>query len=151
MNEDVWGYPRPPRVEPCTRRVRVLAGGELVADSRRALRVLETSHPPGIYVPPEDVQMELLQPVAGKRTYCEYKGAAVYFDVNGCAAAAWAYPDPSPGFEAIAGHLSFYPSRVDECRLDEEVVRAQEGGFYGGWITGDLRGPFKGARGTLGW
>ena len=122
-----------------------------MADSQRAWRVLETSHPPGIYVPAADVRMELLDLVPGRRTVCEFKGEARYYDVCGRPAAAWAYDDPRPGYEAIAGHLSFYPGRVDECRLDDEVVVAQEGGFYGGWITRDIRGPFKGGPGTFGW
>lgn len=151
--ESVWDYPRPPRVEPCTRRVTIVHGGEVVADSVDALRVLETSHPPGIYVPPSDVAAHL-EP-SDRTTWCEYKGRAVYWDLHAggrvVADAAWSYPDPASGFEAIAGYLSFYPGRVDEARLDDEPVRAQQGGFYGGWITADVRGPFKGAPGTAGW
>jgi uncharacterized protein (DUF427 family) len=161
--ESVWDYPRPPRVEPCARRVRVVLGGETIVDSSAALRVLETSHPPGIYVPPADLTHGLrprvpmasaLRPV-GRRTVCEFKGTAVYFDVAGgervARAAAWAYPDPRPGFEALRDHVSFYPGRMDCCLLDEEQVGAQDGDFYGGWITADVQGPFKGGRGTLGW
>ena len=152
--ESVWDYPRPPRVEPCARRVRVVLGGETIVDSSAALRVLETSHPPGIYVPPGDVVAGALKPV-GQRTICEFKGTAVYFDVAGggniAKAAAWGYPDPRPGFEELRDHLSFYPGRMDRCLLDEEQVQAQEGDFYGGWITAGVRGPFKGGRGTLGW
>jgi uncharacterized protein (DUF427 family) len=151
--ESVWDYPRPPRVEACGRRVRIVHGGEAVADSANALRVLETSHPPGIYVPPEDVTARL-EP-SPRRTLCEFKGGAVYWNLHAggvvVADAAWSYPEPMPGYQAIAGYLSFYPSRVDEAWLDDERVRPQAGGFYGGWITGDVAGPFKGAPGTAGW
>jgi uncharacterized protein (DUF427 family) len=152
--ESVWDYPRPPRVEPCARRVRVVLGGVTIVDSIAALRVLETSHPPGIYVPPADVTVGALRPVS-RRTVCEFKGTAAYFDVAGgdrvAPAAAWAYRDPRPGVEALRDHLSFYPGPMDRCLLDEEPVTAQAGDFYGGWITADVQGPFKGGRGTLGW
>lgn len=140
-------------MEPCRRRVRIVHRGEVVADSTRAMRVLETSHPPGIYLPPEDVS-SVLEP-AERRTSCEFKGAARYWNLRAggdlVPDAAWSYPDPAPGFEAVAGYVSFYPGRVDEAWLDDERVRAQEGGFYGGWITADLVGPFKGGPGTAGW
>ncbi len=152
--ENVWEYPRPPLLVPCERRVRIVLGGETVADSTRALRVLETSHPPGIYVPPEDWAEGTLAPASG-RSLCEWKGVASYFDVRGGArvapAAGWAYPDPVPAFAALRDHVSVYPGRMDACFLDEEEVRPQEGSFYGGWITADLVGPFKGAPGTMGW
>jgi uncharacterized protein (DUF427 family) len=151
--ESVWDYPRPPRVEPCLRRVRIVHAGATVADTTAAQRVLETSHPPGIYVPPEAVLATLVG--SPTTSWCEFKGRAVYWNlvVGGTTVvdAAWSYPEPSPGFEAIAGHLSFYPGRVDEAWLDDERVRPQEGSFYGGWITDDVEGPFKGAPGTLGW
>ncbi len=152
--ENVWEYPRPPLLVPCERRVRIVLGGETVADSTRALRVLETSHPPGIYVPPEDWAEGALAPASG-RSLCEWKGVASYFDVRGGArvapAAGWAYPDPVPAFAALRDHVSVYPGRMDACFLDDEEVRPQEGSFYGGWITADLVGPFKGAPGTMGW
>ncbi len=152
--ESVWDYPRPPRVEPCRRRVRVIHRGATVADSKRALRVLETSHPPGIYIPPDDVAEDLLVPER-RTTICEYKGPARYWAVSVggevTPTAAWSYPKPWPGYEAIAGCYSFYPGRVDRCLLDDEAVEAQEGSFYGGWITADIVGPFKGGPGTLGW
>jgi uncharacterized protein (DUF427 family) len=141
-------------VEPCARRVRVTLGGVLVVDSTRALRVLETSHPPAIYVPPGDILPGALQPTA-RSTHCEFKGAARYFTVRAGGRtephAAWAYPSPARGFEALRDHVSFYPGRMDECRLDDEVVTAQEGDFYGGWRTADIVGPFKGGPGTWGW
>lgn len=151
--ESVWDYPRPPALVPCERRVRVLAGDVTVADSRRALRILETASPPTVYVPPEDVRRELLSP-AGGHSICEWKGRASYWDLEAgdrvVREAAWGYPDPVPAYAALRDHLAFYPGRV-ACFLDDERVRPQEGDFYGGWITDEIRGPFKGAPGTLGW
>jgi uncharacterized protein (DUF427 family) len=153
--ESVWDYPRPPAVVPCERRVRIELGGERLADSGRALRVLETSHPPTIYVPPEDVRSDLLVPSALGPTVCEYKGRARYVDAvvgdRRVQGVAWTYPEPARGYEALADLLCFYPSRVDAAWLDDERVQAQESDFYGGWITADIRGPFKGPPGTLGW
>jgi uncharacterized protein (DUF427 family) len=152
--ESVWDYPRPPRLDPCAQRVRVRLGGVTVADSTAAFRVLETSHPPTIFVPPRDLRPGALTPAHARRTLCEWKGLAMYWDVRAgdavAEAAGWSYPDPTPGWEAIRDHLSFYPSKL-ECFLDEERVRPQEGGFYGGWITDSITGPFKGPPGTLGW
>ena len=151
----VWDYPRPPAVAPCTRRARVELGGVTLADSTRALRVLETSHPPTIYVPRADVQMDLLRPGDARGTWCEFKGAARYLDaVAGdrvVRSVAWTYPDPAPAYAALRDHVAFYPGRVDAAWLDDERVSAQAGDFYGGWITAGLVGPFKGAAGTLGW
>ena len=153
--ENVWEYPRPPALEPCVRRVRVRLGGVTIVDSTSALRVLETTHPPGIYVPPQDIAPGALTSSTARSTLCEFKGSAVYFDVHGgdavVGAAAWSYPDPTAAYAALRDHVSFYPGRMDECLLDDEVVQAQEGGFYGGWITADIQGPFKGAAGTRGW
>ena len=149
--ESVWDYPRPPRLEPCARRVLIVHGGVDIADSRRALRVLETSHPPTIYVPPGDFADGVLKPSRTRRTLCEWKGLATYFDVAGERDAGWAYPNPVPAYAALRDHVAVYPSRMDACFLDDERVQAQPGDFYGGWITSDLEGPFKGARGTLGW
>jgi uncharacterized protein (DUF427 family) len=152
--ESVWDYPRPPRVEPCSRRIRVVVGGEVIADSSRAWRVLETSHPPVYCVPREDVRSGALEQT-GRRTVCEYKGVATYWTVRtpsrSVADAAWSYESPAPGYEAIAGHVAFYPGKVDACYVDDERVEAQPGDFYGGWITADVVGPFKGGPGTLGW
>jgi uncharacterized protein (DUF427 family) len=153
--ERVWDFPRPPAVEPLTRRVRVELGGEVLADSTAALRVLETSHPPTIYVPPADVRTALLRPSAGRGTWCEYKGAARYLDAvageRRAERVAWTYPDPTPGYAALRDHVAFFPGRVDAAWLDDERVEAQDGDFYGGWITADVTGPFKGAPGTTGW
>ncbi|MFQ6172234.1 DUF427 domain-containing protein [Oryzobacter sp. R7] len=152
--ESVWDYPRPPRVEPSPEAVEVWLGGERVASSHRCLRVLETSHPPTYYVPVEDVAPGALRPVAGS-TWCEFKGEAAYFDLTGggvvAPRAAWTYPRPSRGFEPLVGHVAVMPGAVDRCTVDGEVVLPQAGGFYGGWITGRVVGPFKGEPGTRGW
>jgi uncharacterized protein (DUF427 family) len=152
--ESVWDYPRPPKVEPDERRVRVVLGGVTIADTRRALRVLETSHPPAYYIPEGDVVEGALRPTP-KRTLCEFKGQAAYYDVAGggavARAAAWHYPSPAAGYEALAGHVAFYPGKMDACYVGDERVQAQEGDFYGGWITSDVEGPFKGGPGTSFW
>ena len=152
--ESVWDYPRPPRVEASQRLVRVEFAGELIAETARAYRVLETSHPPVYYIPPEDVRSEFLRPNR-RRTYCEFKGEASYYDlvVAGREAkeAAWYYSEPSSRYEALRDHLAFYPGRVDAAWVDDERVQPQEGDFYGGWITPEIEGPFKGAPGTGGW
>ena len=154
MTESVWEYPRPPRVEPSTRRVRVVFNGVTVAETTRALRVLETSHPPVYYIPPEDVRMDHVRP-SRRRTFCEFKGEARYYDleVGGRVVedAAWYYPRPVRAYEALRDHLAFYPGRVDACYVDDEQVQPQAGDFYGGWITSDITGPFKGGPGTAGW
>jgi uncharacterized protein (DUF427 family) len=153
--ERVWDYPRPPAVAPAPQTVRIELGGRRLAVSDRALRVLETSHPPTVYVPREDIDPALLTDSARGATWCEYKGRARYLDglVDGrrIEAIGWFYPEPSPGYEQLRGHVAFYPGRVGEAWLGEERVQAQDGAFYGGWITSDLVGPFKGAPGTLGW
>ncbi len=152
--ENVWDYPRPPALVPCERRVRLELGGVEIAASTRALRVLETSHPPTIYVPVADVAPGVLQP-SGNGSLCEWKGRAAYHDVVAGGATvrrgAWSYPAPTARFAALVDHVSFYPGRLDGAWLGDERVRAQPGDFYGGWITGDLRGPFKGGAGTAGW
>ena len=152
--ESVWDYPRPPRVESSARRVRVIVDGTVVADSRQALRVLETSHPPAWYIPREDVRMDLLRPTS-RQTTCEFKGQAGYFSIGAGGHerrdAAWSYERPLPGYEAIAHHVAFYPGRIDEAWVDDDRVMPQAGDFYGGWITPDVRGPFKGGPGTRGW
>jgi uncharacterized protein (DUF427 family) len=152
--ESVWDYPRPPRVEPTKKRIRVIVNGVVIADTTNAKRVLETSHPPTYYIPPEDIRMEYLTPTR-QQTFCEFKGGASYWTIKVgdrvCENAAWGYKAPQKGYEAIKDHLAFYASRVDECYVDDERVQPQEGDFYGGWITSDIVGPFKGAPGTWGW
>lgn len=154
QRESVWDYPRPPRVEPCARRVRVVVDGVAVADSTRALRVLETSSPPTIYVPPEDVLTEHMRPTEGK-TVCEFKGTASYHDVvvgdRVVESAAWSYRRPNERYAELRDHVAFYAGRVDEAYLDDERVEPQPGEFYGGWITAEIEGPFKGGPGTAGW
>lgn len=152
--ESVWDYPRPPRLEPVKARLRVVFADHVVADSMRGYRVLETSHPPTYYIPPEDIDQDVIEPATGS-SLCEYKGRASYWTLRvgerSAPRAAWSYPDPTLRFRPIAGHLAFYPGRVDTCLVNDEVVVVQEGDFYGGWITSNIRGPFKGAPGTLGW
>ncbi|MFP5253327.1 MAG: DUF427 domain-containing protein [Actinomycetes bacterium] len=152
--ESVWDYPRPPRVEPSDELVEVVLGGVVIASTRASYRVLETSHPPPYYLPREAFAEGTVRPAEGS-SYCEWKGAASYFDLVAgttvAARASWAYPEPTRGFEAIAGHLAVYPALVDRCTVDGEVVQPQPGGFYGGWITSRVTGPFKGGPGTRGW
>ena len=152
--ESVWDYPRPPRVEPVAGRVRVIFGEVVIADTHRARRVLETSHPPTYYIPPSDVRMEHLQKLT-RTSLCEWKGRAVYYtvEVGGrrAEAAAWGYPSPTEPFVVLKDHVAFYPSQVDACYVGEEHVEAQAGDFYGGWITSNIVGPFKGGSGTRGW
>jgi len=154
MKERVWDYPRPPRLEKTSRHLRVELAGVCLADTRSAFRVLETSHPPVYYLPPGDVSTAHLSAVPG-HSFCEWKGQASYYDiVVGDLVrprAAWYYPDPVPAFAGLRDHIAFYPSRVDACFVDGERVSAQPGDFYGGWITSDLVGPFKGSAGTHGW
>lgn len=154
--ESVWDYPRPPRVEPTGEHVVVEHHGRRVVDTRRALRVLETSHPPTYYLPVADIASGVLEPArSGRHTVCEFKGTAQYWDlvVGGVRVAevGWSYPRPRPGYEALVGHVALYPGRVDRVSVDDEVVQPQPGDFYGGWITSRVRGPFKGGPGTSGW
>jgi uncharacterized protein (DUF427 family) len=152
--ESVWDYPRPPRVEEVARRIRVVFNGALIADTVRAKRVLETSHPPVYYIPREDVRLEYLVEAAGS-SVCEWKGRAKYYtvvvDSRSAERAAWSYPEPEAAYGAIRDHLAFYAGPMDACTVDGERVEPQPGGFYGGWITADVVGPFKGGAGTTGW
>ncbi len=152
--ESVWDYPRPPRLEATQKRLRVVFAGVTIADTVAGYRVLETSHPPVYYIPLKDIQTRFLQREAGC-SVCEWKGEASYWTVvaggRKSPKAAWSYDAPTPAFVAIRGHLAFYASRVDECFVEEERVVPQPGGFYGGWITADIVGPFKGEAGSSGW
>lgn len=152
--ESVWDYPRPPRVEASGERVVVRLGGEVVADTRNALRVLETSHPPAYYLPRSAFAADALAPAAGS-SMCEFKGRAAYLDVRGGGSiarrAAWTYPAPLPGYAALIDHVALYSAAMDACEVDGERVLPQEGGFYGGWITSRVVGPFTGTPGTLRW
>jgi uncharacterized protein (DUF427 family) len=151
--ESVWDYPRPPLLEPDARRVEVRVGDTSIAQTSNAVRILETASPPTFYLPPADVRMDLLERAPGE-SRCEWKGVATYWDVvvagERLEAAAWSYPDPFPEFQAIRGFLSFYPARL-ACFVAGERVAPQPGGFYGGWVTRQLVGPFKGEPGTDGW
>ena len=155
--ESCWDYPRPPALEVSHETVEVVLGGVVVATTTRSWRVLETSHPPTYYLPREAFVDGALREAAGS-SFCEWKGQASYLDVLGgsdgavvASRAAWYYPDPSPRFVDLAGAVAVTPAAVDRCVVDGETVRPQEGGFYGGWITGDLAGPFKGIPGSMGW
>jgi uncharacterized protein (DUF427 family) len=152
--ESVWDYPRPPRLEDVEEKVKVVFGGVTVAYTTRAKRVLETSHPPVLYVPPEDIRTEHLRP-AGGSSLCEWKGMASYYDLvtdeRVAERAAWYYPDPVPAYASLKDYVAFYPSLMDGCWIGGQKVEAQAGDFYGGWITPNIVGPFKGGPGTWGW
>ena len=152
--ESVWDFPRPPAVQDCAARIRVEYRGKLIVDASSAKRVLETSHPPSYYVPPADIAEGVLI-ASERRSFCEYKGVANYFDVVvgdvTAKDAAWSYPKPTERFASIRDHVAFYAHLMDACYVDEELVQPQAGGFYGGWVTSKVAGPFKGARGTERW
>jgi len=152
--ESVWDYPRPPRLEDSAKRLQVILNGVVIAETRRAKRVVETSHPPAYYLPPDDVALRYFTPTK-RTTYCEFKGAARYYTIavgdvsvpNG----AWYYPDPSAAYGALRDYIAVYPGQMEACLVDGERVRTQAGDFYGGWITHEIVGPFKGESGTTGW
>ena len=152
--ESVWDYPRPPRLEPTPKHIQIIFNGAVVADTRRAVRVLETSHPPVYYIPLADIRAEYLKPGSGL-SFCEWKGEARYYtlEVNDRRAenVGWGYPNPTRDFAAIRDHVAFYAAPMDACLVDGERARPQPGNFYGGWITADVVGPFKGEPGTMGW
>lgn len=152
--ESVWDYPRPPVVLHVPQVIRVELGGVVIAESKRAKRVLETSHPPVYYIPPQDILADAVKLTVGS-SWCEWKGQAAYYDVEAGGLSvfrgAWAYPNPVPVYAEIEGYLAFYPDKMSACYVGDEKVQPQEGGFYGGWITSNLKGPFKGAPGTMGW
>jgi uncharacterized protein (DUF427 family) len=152
--ESVWDYPRPPRLEDSTQHIQIQFNDILLADTHRAKRVLETSHPPVYYIPPEDIQMAYLQ-LTPRSTFCEWKGRAGYYTLQvgdqRAENVAWFYPDPTPACAPSQNYIAFYPSRMQACFVDGELVTAQPGDFYGGWITSNIVGPFKGSVGTWGW
>jgi uncharacterized protein (DUF427 family) len=152
--ESVWDYPRPPRLEPVDKRIEIVFAGARIVDAPEGLRVLETSHPPVYYVSRSFVAPGILRPATGT-SFCEWKGRADYFDVvaNGRTAqrAAWRYRVPTEAFSPIAGFFAFYAGPMDQCAVGGAVVVPQPGGFYGGWITPGIVGPFKGDPGTMGW
>ena len=151
--ENAWDYPRPPALEPVRLPVQIVFAGQVIARTEAALRVLETSHPPVYYLPPDAFTSGILEP-AGGESFCEWKGIARYWDLRVGAhmaqRVAWSYPAPNPDFAPLRDHLAVYAGPMDECRVGDEVVTPQPGGFYGGWITSWVRGPFKGGPGSAG-
>lgn len=152
--ESVWDFPRPAVAQPIDVHLRIVLAGRTIAETRRGVRTIETSHPPTYYFPADDVAAEALRPAAGT-SFCEWKGYATYFDVVSGdlirTKAAWAYPDPTRSFAIIRDHVAFYAAAMDACFVDDELVVPQPGGFYGGWITSRVAGPFKGVPGSEGW
>ena len=151
--ESVWDYPRPPIARATDRQVLVRHGELTIADTRAAIQTLETSHPPTYYLPPPEVATDRLTP-SDHRSFCEWKGVATYWHLDTpdgrLTNVAWSYPDPTPGFASLRDHLAFYAEPFD-CSVAGERVTPQPGGFYGGWITPDLAGPFKGVPGSRFW
>ncbi len=145
--ESVWDYPRPPLLEDSSKHIQIELNGILIADTHRAKRILETSHPPVYYIPPEDIKMAYLIPTTHS-SYCEWKGTASYYTITvgtkSVPNAAWYYKQPDKKYAELAGYVAFYPSKMDACFVDGERVQAQESDFYGGWITNEITGPFKG-------
>ena len=139
----MWDYPRPPRLEDTPRHIRVVFNSVVIAETRRALRVLETSHPPSYYLPPEDVRMDYLRPTT-RHTLCEWKGQAAYYSVvvgdREARNAARTYPDPSPAYSRLKDYIAFYPQLMEACTVDGQAVRPEPGVFYGGWLTDDIVG-----------
>ena len=152
--ESVWDYPRPPAIRPDDRLVTVIFAGQEIARSSSAIRILETSHPPTFYIPPQEVHTSSLEP-SQQTSFCEFKGQAVYFDLRAgdrlSRVAAWCYPEPAAAYVSITGYYAIYSNKVDKCTVGGQVVKPQPGDFYGGWITPDVVGPFKGEPGTMSW
>ena len=153
--ESVWDYPRPPRLERVTKRIVVEFGGLVIADTTRAIRMLETSHPPTYYLPPADITEGVLVPSQRRGSYCEWKGNSLYWHVvtagKEATDCAWSYPDPFDEYAALQDHVAFYCAAMDRCLVGDAIATPQPGGFYGGWVTPDLVGPFKGDPGSEGW
>lgn len=152
--ESVWRYPRPAIAEPSRRRIHIEHAGIIVADTNAAVRTLETSHPPSWYIPPDAITPGLLRP-STRRSFCEWKGEARYWHVqiggHTFNDVGWSYANPTPAFAILRDHVAFYAAPFDLCAVDGERVIPQPGGFYGGWITSGLAGPFKGVPGSMGW
>lgn len=152
--ESVWDYPRPPRLEKFSGHVRIIFNNEVICDSNRACRILETSHPPTYYIPISDFVSDILQKTS-KQSFCEFKGMASYYHVvsKGKIAnqAAWGYLKPNSKYPELKDTVAVYAHMMDECYVNDEKVQAQAGDFYGGWITSNIVGPFKGGLGTWGW
>lgn len=152
--ESVWDYPRPPRLEEFRKPIQVIFNGVEIVNTTRTFRVLETSHPPVYYLPPEDILTEYLEKGTGQ-SWCEWKGRGYYYSLKVGEQIAqnvgWYYPDPTPAFTAIKNYVAFYAGPMDRCLVDGERVTPQPGNFYGGWVTADIVGPFKGIPGSMGW
>jgi uncharacterized protein (DUF427 family) len=150
----VADFPRPPAIEPVTRRMRIVLAGDTIADASTGWRILETTHPPTYYLPRSAFRAGALAE-STRTSFCEWKGIANYVSLSGGSRlerdAGWLYRDPNPAYLALRDHVAVYAGRMDACFLDDEQVIPQPGGFYGGWITGDLVGPFKGSPGTEFW
>ena len=154
--ESVWDYPRPPRLEATPAKIEIVFAGTLIASTTAAFRVLETSHPPAFYIPPGDIDPAFVRPSEGAgSSFCEWKGMATYYSARVGETVlnnvGWAYPTPTRNFALIANYLSFYAGPMDACYVDGEQIVPQPGGFYDGWITNNLVGPFKGIPGSMGW
>ena len=153
--ESVWDYPRPPRLEESARHLTIVHAGVTIADTTHSLRILETSHPPVYYIPQCDIAMQFIRLSSRRGSFCEFKDVASYWSLDLSTVAvddvAWSYANPSSKYVALKDYLAFYASPVDECTVDGEIVAPQPGDFYGGWITSHVKGPFKGAPGTMGW
>lgn len=154
QTESVWDYPRPPRLEVFKGHLRIVYAGIILADTNQALRILETSHPPTYYLPQSDIEMQYFK-ANPRQSFCEFKGRASYYDLQiagqNIPQVAWYYPAPNKAYPALKDHLCFYASKVDTCYVNDEKIQAQTGDFYGGWITANIKGPFKGGPGTFGW
>ena len=152
--ESVWDYPRPPAIAQFSGHIRIIFNREIILDTNQAWRIMETSHPPTYYLPKQDFLPEVLRGAPGI-SFCEFKGSARYFNItfNGKTAprAAWEYPHPNKAYRALKDHVAVYAHLMDTCYVNDEMVHAQEGDFYGGWITANIVGPFKGGAGTWGW
>jgi len=153
--ESVWDYPRPPRLEDTSKHIEVIFNGVKIADTRRAKRVLETAGPPVYYIPPEDVKLQEYFTRTERSTFCEFKGNASYYTITvgdkTAHNAAWTYLEPTPSFAPIMGYVAIYPAPMDACLVDGELVQPQPGRYYGGWITHEIKGPFKGSPGSQSW
>lgn len=152
--ESVWDYPRPPKLESCTKHIHIVFNGVTIADTRRSQRVLETSHPPVYYIPLEDINLQYVKNTPGQ-SFCEWKGNAIYYSVvvgdKELKNVGWGYPNPTVAFTSLKDTVAFYAQPMDGCYVDGEKVIPQPGNFYGGWITSDVVGPFKGEAGSWGW
>ena len=152
--ESVWDYPRPPRLEPVNKKITIVFNGVTICETHQAQRILETSHPPSYYLPSADIQMEYLQ-LSPQSSFCEWKGRAIYYTLTmgdqQLVNVAWAYPEPTVNFAVIKDYLAFYAHPMDACYVGEDLVTPQPGNFYGGWITPDIVGPFKGVPNSWGW